>query len=173
MVSVKRERVIEIITYAVVFLAMWVISPWIGKLLDQLYYPYPRLISNSPVILLFSGTIAILGCGETMWTIVVFKTIGKGTPNPKVPPKELVISGPYKYSRNPMALGGFLFLLGESGIYQSPSLAGLTVLFAVILYLNTVYVEEPVLRQRFGQSYERYCETVPRFLPKMFHRIVE
>jgi protein-S-isoprenylcysteine O-methyltransferase Ste14 len=164
----KRERVIEIATYIMVFLAMWVISPWIGKLLDQLYYPYPKLFSNSFVILLVSGTIAILGFCLTMWTIVVFKTIGKGTPNPKVPPTELVISGPYKYSRNPMALGGFVFLLGEAGIYQSPSLAGLAVLFAVILYLNTVYVEEPVLRRRFGQPYERYCETVSRFLPKLF-----
>ena len=67
-----------------------------------------------------------------------------------------------------MALGGFLFLLGEFGIYQSLSLAGLAVLFAVILYLNTIYVEEPQLRKRFGQPYEKYCETVPRFLPKLF-----
>lgn len=164
----KHERIIEIVTYVMVFLAMWVISPWIGKRLDHLYYPYPRLFSDSLLLLLVSGVIAILGFGLTMWTIVVFKSIGKGTPNPKVPPTELVISGPYKYSRNPMAFGGFLFLLGEAGIYQSPSLAGLTVLFAVILYLNTVYVEEPQLRKRFGQPYERYCETVPRFLPNLF-----
>ena len=165
----KRERVIEVVTYIMVFLSMWVISPWIGKRLDSLYYPYPKLFSNS-LLLPVSGMVAILGLGLTMWTIVTFKTIGKGTPNPKVHPTELVISGPYKYSRNPMAFGGFLFLLGEAGIYQSPSLAGLTVLYAVILYLNTVYVEEPVLRKRFGQPYERYCDTVPRFLPKLFGR---
>jgi protein-S-isoprenylcysteine O-methyltransferase Ste14 len=168
MFAIKRERIIEIATYVMVFLAIWIISPWIGKLLDHFYYPYRGLFSNSPVILLVSGIITILGFGITMWTIVIFKTIGKGTPNPKVPPTELVISGPYKYSRNPMAFGGFLFLLGEAGIYQSPSLAGLAVLYAVILYLNTVYVEEPVLRKRFGQPYERYCEAVPRFLPKLF-----
>jgi protein-S-isoprenylcysteine O-methyltransferase Ste14 len=167
---VKRERVIEIVTYIMVFLSMWVISPWIGKRLDSFYYPYPKLFSISLQLLLVSGVIAFLGFGLTMWTIVMFKSIGKGTPNPKVPPTELVISGPYKYSRNPMACGGFLFLLGEAGIYQSPSLAGLTVLYAIILYLNTVYVEEPVLRKRFGQLYERYCETVPRFLPKLFGR---
>jgi protein-S-isoprenylcysteine O-methyltransferase Ste14 len=166
----KRERVIEIATYIMVFLAMWIISPWIGKLLDQLYYPSPRLFSNSFLILLVSGVIAILGLGLTMWTIVIFKTIGKGTPNPKVPPTEMVITGPYKYSRNPMAFGGFLFLLGESGIYQSPSLAGLAVLFAIVLYFNTIYIEEPQLRKRFGQLYERYCETVPRFFPKLFSR---
>jgi hypothetical protein len=36
---VKRKRVIEIVTYIMVFLAMWIISPWVGKLLDCLYYP--------------------------------------------------------------------------------------------------------------------------------------
>jgi protein-S-isoprenylcysteine O-methyltransferase Ste14 len=166
----KRERIIEIVTYIMVFLAMWVISPWIGKLIDQLYYPYPGLFSNSLPLLLVSGVIAILEFGLTMWTIVTFKTIGKGTPNPKVPPTKLVISGLYKYCRNPMALGGFLFLLGESGIYQSPSLAGLAILFAIILYFNTVYIEEPQLRKRFGQPYESYCETIPRFLPKLLQR---
>lgn len=164
----KRESVIEIATYITVFLAIWVVCPWLGKFLDHFYYPYPELFSNSLLLLLVSGTIAILGYSLAVWSIVVFKTIGRGTPNPKVPPKELVISGPYKYSRNPMAFGGFVFLLGEAGVYQSPSLVGLAILYAVILYLNVVYIEEPVLRKRFGQSYERYCETVPRFLPKLF-----
>jgi len=166
----KRHHAIEIATYVMVFLAMWVISPWIGKLLDHLYHPYPGLFSNSLPILLVGGTMAILGFGLTMWTIAVFKTIGKGTPNPKLPPIELVISGPYQYSRNPMALGGFLFLLGEAGIYQSPSLAGMTILYAIVLYFNTVYIEEPELKKRFGQSYARYCESVPRFFPNPFRR---
>jgi protein-S-isoprenylcysteine O-methyltransferase Ste14 len=167
---VKRERVIEIATYGMVFLAMWIISPWMGKLLDRLYYPYPGLFSDSLLLLLAGGLVVLSGLSLVMWTIVVFKTIGKGTPNPKVPPTELVISGPYHYCRNPMAFGGFLFLLGEAGIYQSPSLAGLSVLFAIVLYLNTVYVEEPELRKRFGRPYERYCKTTPRFIPNQFRR---
>lgn len=164
----KRARVMEVATYVMVFLAMWIISPWIGKLLDRLYYPYPRLFSSSVPLLLAGGTVAILGFSLVLWTITVFKISGKGTPNPKLPPTELVISGPYRYSRNPMALGGFLFLLGEAGIYQSPSLAAIAGLFLVILYFNAMYVEEPELRKRFGQPYERYCKIVPRFLPRLF-----
>jgi protein-S-isoprenylcysteine O-methyltransferase Ste14 len=166
----KRENVIEMATYFMVFLAMWVISPWIGKLLDRLYYPYSGLFSNSTPILLAGGIVATFGFGLVLWTIVVFKTQGKGTPNPKLPPTELVISGPYQYSRNPMALGGFLFLLGEAGIYQSLSLAIIAGLFIVILYFNAVYIEEPELRKRFGQPYESYCEVVPRFFPKLSRR---
>jgi protein-S-isoprenylcysteine O-methyltransferase Ste14 len=164
----RRERIIEMATYLVVFTAMWVISPWLGKLLDRLYYPYRGLFSRSMPVLLIGGMIAVLGLSLVIWTIVVFKIIGKGTPNPKLPPSELVVAGPYLHSRNPMALGGFLFLLGESGIYQSPSLSGIALLFAIILYFNAVYIEEPELRKRFGQSYESYCESVPRFLPNLF-----
>ncbi len=163
----KRDRLMETVTYLIVFLAMWVISPGIGKLLDRFYYPYPKLLSSYALILLTGVIVSILGFGLVLWTIVVFKTLGKGTPNPKLPPMELVISGPYRYSRNPMAFGGFLFLLGEAGIYQSPSLAVIAVLFFVILYFNAIYVEEPELRKRFGRSYDDYCRMVPRFLPKL------
>jgi deazaflavin-dependent oxidoreductase (nitroreductase family) len=69
-----------------------------------------------------------------------------------------------------MALGGFLFLLGEAGIYQSPSLAVMAGLFLIILYFNAMYVEEPELRRRFGLPYEKYCQAVPRFLPKLIRR---
>ena len=60
----KRELIIEIVTYIMVILAMWVISPWIGKLLDKLYYPSPRLFSNSFLLLLVGGVIAI----SWVWT---------------------------------------------------------------------------------------------------------
>ncbi len=166
----KRERVMEVATYVIVFLAMWIISPWIGKLLDRLYYPYIEIFSNSWLILLVGGFITALGFGLVLWTITVFKTLGKGTPNPQLPPTELVISGPYRYCRNPMALGGFLFLLGEAGIYQSPSLAIIAGLFLIILYFNAVYIEEPELRKRFGQPYEKYYKVVPRFLPRLIQR---
>lgn len=163
----KHERILEAVTYVIVFLAMWVISPAIGKFLDRIYYPYPELFSNSILVLLIGASVALLGLGLVLWTIIIFKTLGKGTPNPKMPPTELVIRGPYLYSRNPMALGGFLFLLGEAGIYQSPSLALIAGLFLIILYFNAMYVEEPELKKRFGEPYQKYCEVVPRFLPRL------
>jgi protein-S-isoprenylcysteine O-methyltransferase Ste14 len=169
----KHERVMEVVTYVIVFLAMWIVSPAIGKLLDRLYYPYPVLFSNSWLILLTGGIVAILGFSLVLWTIAVFKTLGKGTPNPKLPPTQLVVSGPYRYSRNPMALGGFLFLLGEAGIYQSPSLAIIAGLFLIILYSNAVYIEEPELIKRFGKPYESYCKAVPRILPRLMQRSID
>ena len=165
----NRERMIEISTYIMVFLGLTVIAPWVARLLDHLVYPDLTLFNGSPLIRLMGGLIALIGFGLVLWTIVIFKTIGKGTPYPYLPPSELVVSGPYRYSRNPMVAGGFLVLVGEAGIYHSLSLAVIAVLFAVMLYGYIVFFEEPVLKVRFGVRYETYFKTVPRFLPNPFN----
>jgi protein-S-isoprenylcysteine O-methyltransferase Ste14 len=168
--GMKRGKIIEFATYVVVFLAMAVISPILAKWLDSLYLPPSSVLADSPVLLVIGACIALPGMGLVMWTIFLFRTLGRGTPNPKLPPKELVTSGPYQYTRNPMALGGFYFLLGEAAIYASPSLLGISILFAIILYCNAVWIEEPELQRRFGAPYSEYLRRVPRFLPNPFRR---
>jgi len=126
------------------------------------------LAASIQIILLGIVTIS-LGTILVLWTIFLFKTKGQGTPNPKLPPKEFIVCGPYKFTRNPMALGGLLILIGEAIFYFSPSLLAIGVLYGVIVYLNAMYVEEPELRIRFGNAYEDYLKQVPRFLPNPFH----
>ena len=166
----KRERVLEIATYVIVFLAMGVASPSIGKLLDRLYFPYQRVFADKVLVLFVGVVVAIVGLAFVLWTIRLFKVVGHGTPNPKLPPKELVITGPYKFVRNPMAFGGLLFLLGEALFYYSPSLSGIAILYGIILYFNAMLIEEPELRKRFGKPYEEYIRDVPRFFPNPFPR---
>ncbi len=161
----NKNKIIEVATYIVVPLVMWVVSPLLGKFLDSFYFNHPYTFTKSiPVII--AGTITLL-CGTALvaWTIFLFKTIGQGTPNPKLPPKTFVVNGPYRFSRNPMALGGLLILLGESAIYYSPSLLGIAILYGVIIYFNAMFVEEPELKKRFGKPYADYLEQVPRFFP--------
>ncbi len=161
----NKDKVIEIATYIVVPLMMWVVSPLLGKFIDSFYFYYPNVLADTTSIF-FLGVFTIL-CGTALaiGTIILFKTKGKGTPNPKLPPKVFVISGPYRFSRNPMALGGLLILLGESAIYYSPSLLGITILYGVIIYLNAMFIEEPELIERFGNPYKDYLKRVPRFFP--------
>jgi protein-S-isoprenylcysteine O-methyltransferase Ste14 len=160
-----RDRALEIVTYVGVLLAIWVISPLAGKFIDMVYFNYLQIFTNSPLMLLVGVLLILIGSIIVGWTIYLFKVKGKGTPNPKLPPKTLIVIGPYKYSRNPMALGGFLTLLGQALVYYSLSLFGIAVLFAVIVYFNAMLVEEPELRNRFGASYEAYSKQVSRFLP--------
>jgi len=162
---VMKNKLIEVLTYIGVAFAIWVVSPSLGKWIDSLYFHYPKLLTDSVGMLLVGICVALLGTILVGWTIVLFKTQGEGTPNPKLPPKNFIIDGPYRFSRNPMALGGLLTLLGEAMVYYSPSLIGIGVLYGVIVYYNAQFVEEPALKKRFGVPYEDYLKHVPRFFP--------
>jgi len=166
----NKNKGVEIATYIVVPLLIWVVSPLLGKYIDSFYLHYPNTLTDS-ISLLLVGTLLVL-CGTALVarTIFLFKTIGQGTPNPKLPPKVFVVSGPYRFSRNPMALGGLLILLGEAAIYYSPSLLGLAILYGVIIYFNAMFIEEPELINRFGDPYADYLERVPRFFPNLWKR---
>jgi protein-S-isoprenylcysteine O-methyltransferase Ste14 len=152
----SKERIVETATYIVVALAIWVVSPLLGKFIDSLYWKYPQILSDSITLLLTGIFIILAGTALSVWTIILFGTKGRGTPNPKLPPKVFVVTGPYRFSRNPMALGGLLALLGEAVFYYSPTLLVIAVLFGIIVYFNAKDVEEPELRKRFGKSYEDY-----------------
>jgi len=52
-----------------------------------------------------------------------------------------------------------------AAIRGAPDAFVYTVIVFTLFYLFVVYYEEPNLRRRFGESYERYCATVPRWLP--------
>ena len=166
----NKNKVIELATYIIVPFFMWVVSPLLGKFIDTFYFPYPNLFAESFSIVLLGAFIILCGTALVAWTIFLFRTKGQGTPNPKLPPKVFIVSGPYKFSRNPMALGGLLILLGEAAIYYSPSLLILATLYGVIIYFNAMFIEEPELRERFGDPYRDYLERVPRFFPNPWKR---
>jgi protein-S-isoprenylcysteine O-methyltransferase Ste14 len=95
-----------------------------------------------------------------------FAVVGRGTLAPIDPPKNLVVSGLYRYVRNPMYVGVLLVLLGEALLFASVSLLIYAAAFFVGAHLFIVLYEEPTLRRRFGESYERYTRTVQRWLPR-------
>jgi protein-S-isoprenylcysteine O-methyltransferase Ste14 len=166
-----KERIIEVMTYIIVSAAFLIMSPALGKYLDFIFLKINFIFSPHLIILIPGVLISITGLFLVFWTIFLFKKFGKGTPNPSIPPKALVIKGPYKIVRNPMALGGAILLTGEILIYYSLSLLLLTILYVIILYLNAVFIEEPELKKRFGQPYEEYLKEVPRFFPSILRMI--
>ena len=54
----------------------------------------------------------LTGVAALLWCFWDFLVKGRGTPAPIDPPKELVISGLYKYVRNPMYVGVLLVIIG-------------------------------------------------------------
>jgi protein-S-isoprenylcysteine O-methyltransferase Ste14 len=106
----------------------------------------------------------LAGAWLVLWSFWNFASRGHGTPHPADPPKELVSEGPYRYTRNPQYTGAVLILLGH--FLWSGSLA-LLAYGSLVFSLFNIFVrfyEEPNLEQRFGKSYRRYREQVPRWL---------
>ena len=71
--------------------------------------------------------------------------------------------GPYKLSRNPQILGGYLLVIGT--VLQWPSLyaLGWLVMYAILAHWMVI-TEEEHLSRLFGEDYQRYCSEVPRYL---------
>ncbi len=108
----------------------------------------------------------LLGAAIYFWCAWDFSFAGKGTPAPIDPPKELVVRGLYKYVRNPMYLGVLTLLIGEALFFASRQLFIYAGAIFLLFNLFIRFYEEPALRQKFGESYRRYCETVPRWMPR-------
>lgn len=119
------------------------------------------LIQIVGVVGFAAGVLLLLAC---VWE---FARSGRGTLSPVDPPRELVVRGLYRYVRNPMYLAVSLIVLGEALASGSNALFGY---WAVVFLLANAFVigyEEPHLRTRFGESYERYARSVGRWIPRM------
>ena len=93
---------------------------------------------------------------------------GLGTPAPFDPPRRLVISGPYRWVRNPMYIGMAIALIGEAIVFPNLTMT-ILVMVAVLFAIVNVFVmgyEEPTLRRMFGADYEAYTRAVGRWIPK-------
>jgi len=112
----------------------------------------------------------LLGVGLYLWCAGEFTFVGKGTPAPIDAPKYLVTQGPYQWVRNPMYLAVLSIVIGEAILFRSYLLVGYALLVWAVVHMFVVFVEEPSLRHQFGESYETYLRTVPRWLPRFLHR---
>ncbi len=137
-----------------------------------LYLPYRIVTDWYPVEIRSwnGGTLAgvpliVIGVVILFSCIGKFAVLGEGTLSPLDAPKRLVTEGMYRYVRNPMYLAVMLILLGESLLFSSIPLAIYSAVCFVIFNLIIIFYEEPVLRRKFGKTYQNYCSRVGRWLP--------
>lgn len=123
---------------------------------------FPIKLGNLRII----GWIPILlGVSIFLWCYWLFSAIGRGTAWPFDPPKRLVVSGPYRVVRNPMEVSYLLALLGEMLLFESSGIGLYLIFNFLFLHFRGIFIEEPQLRERFGQQYEAYSRAVPRWIP--------
>src|SRR5262245_6166489 len=123
-------------------------------------------LSNEPVIRYVGGALIIIGASGLLACIWQFFSEGRGTLAPIDAPKQLVVRGLYRYVRNPMYVFVVTVLIGEAILFRSIPIVIEAGVFMILVYLFVVFYEEPTLRRQFGESYERYSNTVGRWIPR-------
>jgi formylglycine-generating enzyme required for sulfatase activity/protein-S-isoprenylcysteine O-methyltransferase Ste14 len=114
----------------------------------------------------YSGLVPLLaGLSVIVACFIDFVRRGRGTPAPYDPPRQLVITGLYRYVRNPQYVGVVLVVVGGALLSGAAVLFGYAAFLAIAYHLLVRYYEEPTLSRLFGEAYARYREAVPRWLP--------
>ena len=96
-----------------------------------------------------------------------FALQGMGTPNPLFPTRHLVVTGLYRYVRNPMYVAVVSVVLGQALLFGDTSLLGYGAIVWVLFHLRVLIYEEPTLREGFGDEYRVFCAAVPRWVPRL------
>ena len=111
------------------------------------------------------GIVPILvGVALRFWASSTIFSTSSGTPLYSRPTKALVTTGPYRFVRNPLYLGGFLIFLGIIIVIPSLLLAILGLLGLPVIYVGIIR-EEKGLEKRFSEEYRRYKRRVPGWVP--------
>jgi protein-S-isoprenylcysteine O-methyltransferase Ste14 len=143
------------------FFTMFMVAlPWLSNWLLPYRVPlpfWPRAVAGA---VLFVG-------GLALWAVCVdaFVRRGRGTPFPLEAPRQLVTTGPFAVVRNPLIAADAAVVWGEALFLSSLGVLLYATLFTLYWNYIVVRVEEPELRDRFGEQYEAYCCRVPRWFP--------
>jgi protein-S-isoprenylcysteine O-methyltransferase Ste14 len=150
---------------ALPFMVAIVVPVWLASRWEIV----PRAPAGLAELAAVVAGLVILAVGVTLFAACLhrFATEGRGTLAPWDPPRRLVVRGPYRFVRNPMISGVIFVLLGEALLLRSIPHLVWAVVFVALNATFIPLVEEPQLATRFGDDYRRYCEHVPRFLPRV------
>src|SRR5512134_1949170 len=116
----KRPPLLNMVLFKTVIFSIFVPGTVVGLVPYLLLARAAAVFPVSFGLMRYSGIIPIIS-GVVLYIASAkgFVEKGKGTPAPIDPPRLLVTSGPYRFTRNPMYLGGTLILLGEAVLFES------------------------------------------------------
>ena len=113
------------------------------------------------VVLIAAGAPVLLAA------IVRFVREGRGVPTPILAARHLVVTGLYRYVRNPMYVAVVSVIVGQGLLLGSGAVLRYALVVALGFHLFVLLHEEPSLRSRFGGEYEAYCRAVRRWRPRL------
>jgi protein-S-isoprenylcysteine O-methyltransferase Ste14 len=156
--------IIGIIFFLIILPSVFILT---GLALDK----YFMITINRNIEIIFSIVFIAIGLLLLLLTAITQWKIGNGTPAPNAPTQKLIISGTYKYCRNPIQFGAMLYYLGI-GTFFGGFIVGLVsfILGFIIGSLYHKFIEEKELEIRFGNEYIEYRKNTPFLFPKLIRR---
>ncbi len=127
---------------------------------------------DSLVVGVIGGILALIGAFFMIWSNIDMVKIGRGCPTDGFNvalgerTKKLLVQGPYKYTRNPMLFGTFVFYIGLAFLFNSYSALVVPIVFILYMVWHVKKYEEPRLYNDFKDEYVEYKKRTPLLFPK-------
>jgi protein-S-isoprenylcysteine O-methyltransferase Ste14 len=96
-----------------------------------------------------------------------FALQGMGTPAHIAPPQRLVVTGFFRFVRNPIYVAVLSLVFGQGLLFGSGHLLVYGLAMFVVIHCFIVFYEEPTLRRTFDGEYENFCAHVRRWIPRL------
>lgn len=151
-----------IVTGTIILFLALVAGPYLAVQLDYLASPLPL-----GVFRYFGVVMMFFGAPLAVWCSYLLLVPGKDKAIPTISSDRVVITGPYKYVRNPFILGWIFILYGEVVFARSVPLLVYALVLSLCVHFWVVGFEEPSLEDKYGEEYRRYKKSVPRWIPRI------
>jgi len=129
------------------------------------FRPWPIYSASAPLfsIRIVAAVMGLLGVGLMAWGRTTMVRAGTNVP-PHKPTLAIVTAGPFRFTRNPLYVGGTLIYIALTMAMGSAWLLGLFVPMILLLRWGIILREERYLAEKFGEVYLAYKATVRRWI---------
>lgn len=161
MASLRRNVIVSILF--VIFggpgILLIYLPLWITRFRISAFEPWWQIMIAAALI--------AVGVTPALESVRRFIFVGQGTLVPDAPPEHLVVSGFYRYVRNPMYVGVLVALGGEAALFWSRGILIEALLACLGFNLFIRLHEEPSLARHYREEYTLYKGHVPRWFPRL------
>lgn len=164
----RRSPIAHIVATGGQIVVFWglflVVFPLIISALEQRW----RLTLPLPESVVIAGIVVVVAASALgLWSAASLTVNGDGTPLPSAMPNRLVVAGPYRFVRNPMAVAGIAQGLGV-GLILSSWMVVVYALVGSFVWNDAIRPhEEADLARTFGDDYARYRSAVRCWIPRL------
>ena len=158
-----RRALAGIATALFLLIAPGTVAGFIPWWITRWRFPGPQwFVAEIAGGLLILGAVCVL-----VESFARFAWKGLGTPAPVFPTRHLVVSGLYRFVRNPMYVAVVSAIIGQALLFANLPLAGYGALVWVSFHAFVILYEESTLRKTFGTEYQLFVANVPRWIPRL------